>query len=86
MQCTTQILSSARGDLALATFGTGSPLRTMTMLLCCLCASSRQEAGGMQIQYLLRTSALLISMKRKELRHRALQRARGEAANGKKQM
>ncbi|KAK9834987.1 hypothetical protein WJX81_002261 [Elliptochloris bilobata] len=36
------------------------------------------------IQYLLQTSSLLISMKRKELRHRARQRARDEAANGKK--
>lgn len=37
-----------------------------------------------QVQYLLQTSTLLISMKRKELRHRARQRARDEAANGKK--
>jgi len=36
------------------------------------------------VQYLLQTSSLLISMKRKELRHRARPRAREEAANGKK--
>ena len=57
---------------------------TPATLLCCLHLSSTQQAVGVQVQYLLQTSTLLISMKRKELRHRARQRARDEAANSKK--